>query len=1221
MISGNKGGPGVTIDGSSENAVAGNEIGTDATGSFSLPNQSGGIGIFDGSGDNTIGGTTAGAGNLITDNAGPGVVVGNTVNDTIVSNRITGNSIFGNTGLPIDLGADGVTDNATNPRTGPNNLQNYPIIVATAPGQLQGWLGGSTPDTPFDIEFFASSAYGPGGSGEAEAFLGSLEVTTDSRGQAIFDVPFAPPAGLPIITATATDPQGNTSEVSAYHPATLESPTQSVRLVSGQPVIFSTASGNGIALQDPDAGPFDLTWDLTLSVSAGALLLSTTVGLTGSGDGTGSLSYSGSLPAIDAALDGLRYEPPQEPHVLATLSVNAQVYGEPRDQGQILLGDGVFVVTTTADSGAGSLRQAILDSNALTDGTNTIEFDIPGTGAQTIVPTAPLPAITTSVLVDGTTQPGFAGSPLVVLSSQLTGSQSALAVSAPNVSIIGLAIDRVAVDASAGELLIAVLHTQGATARLSLLDSEGKPLVQSDGLAPGNPDDEIDQHLAAGTYVLTIESASTGGSIALTTNLTPANTPFQPIAVPNPTNSENVESVTTGDFNNDGRLDLAVTNFGSGEADVLLGNGDGTFRPPVPYAVGSTAALSIVAGDFNGDGRTDLAVASAGTVSVLLGNGDGTFQPQVSYVAGSGTTAIVAVDLSGDGRLDLAVTNGLSNSVSILMNNGDGTFGPPVSYPVGVDPYDVVTGDWNGDGHVDLAVAVSGNLDHGGTDSGYLSVLLGNGNGTFRPPATYAVGATPIFLLATDFNGDGRLDLAVADLGNALVGGADVGAIGILMGNGDGTFRPPVRYAVGSAPQQMVAGDFNGDGHIDIAVVDTSNYNLSVLLGNGNGTFQQPISSPEGYRPTSLVAGDFNGDGRTDLAVANIGTVNASSVSILLSKGDGTFVQQPNLVGSNPDAIVAGDFNGDGRTDLATANYSNTVSVLLANGEGSFQPAAQYNVGTLPFALVGGDWNGDGRLDLAVANSIDNDVSILLGNGDGTFLPQVTYPVGPGPDAIVAGDWNGDGRLDLAVGCYDIFTSQSEIDVLMGNGDGTFQPAMVYARGVIPLAIVAGDFTGRGHLDLAVAGFGTVSVLMGNGDGTFQSAVQYSVGPGPTYIVAGDFSDDGHLDLAVSESVGVQLLLGNGDGTFGPATTVAAGIIGFLAAGDFNADGRTDLAVANQVSKDVSILLANRDGTFGPPITYAVGSGQTLSWSATSQAAEVSTSPSPTHIQTTRPCC
>src|SRR5262249_32741223 len=155
-------------------------------------------------------------------------------------------------------------------------------------GQREGWLGGSTPDTTFRIDLFASAAYGPGGSGEAEDDLGSLEVKTDSHGQAIFDVPYTPPAGLPIVTGTATDPQGNTSEISAQRRGIAQVPAQPIRLALGPPVVLSAASGDGITLQDLDSGPFVPTWDLMLSVASGVLRLSSTAGLIGSGDGTGS---------------------------------------------------------------------------------------------------------------------------------------------------------------------------------------------------------------------------------------------------------------------------------------------------------------------------------------------------------------------------------------------------------------------------------------------------------------------------------------------------------------------------------------------------------------------------------------------------------------------------------------------------------------------------------------------------------------------------------------------------------------------------------------------------------------------------------------------------------------------------------------------------------------------------------------------------------------------
>ena len=269
LISGNAT-DGVYIGGANSNVVAGNEISTNATSTtyiiFDTPQ--GGIGIEQDSNDNTIGGATAVAGNLITNNGGPGVIVGYSLGDTSVGNQITANRIFANTGQAIDLGNDGVTDNGTTQRQGPNNLQNFPIIFSPADGQLQGWMVGSTPDTTFRIDLFASAGYGPGGSGEAEDYLGSMDVTTDATGQVIIAVPFTAPAGLPIITGTATDPQGNTSEVSAARQATLQSPSLSIRDAANQSLAFATNSGDAIAIQDPDAPPITPSCGIwTLSVS------------------------------------------------------------------------------------------------------------------------------------------------------------------------------------------------------------------------------------------------------------------------------------------------------------------------------------------------------------------------------------------------------------------------------------------------------------------------------------------------------------------------------------------------------------------------------------------------------------------------------------------------------------------------------------------------------------------------------------------------------------------------------------------------------------------------------------------------------------------------------------------------------------------------------------------------------------------------------------------
>jgi hypothetical protein len=1201
---------GVMIDGqgTDRNVVAGNEISSNATGSNSLPNSTAGVSISANSNNNTIGGATAVAGNLITDNGGPGVVVGSTVGDTCVGNQITANRIFANTGQAIDLGDDGVTDNGTTPRQGPNNLQNFPIIFTSVDGQLQGWLGGSTPDTTFRFDLFASAGYGPGGSGEAELYLRSIEETNDSQGQATFTIPFTAPAGLPIITATATDPNGNTSEVSAVRRATVQAPSVSVRDADNQPSALTTTSGDGIAIEDPDSGPVNPLWDLTLSVSDGTLNLSETTGLTGSGDGTGSLSYSGSLRALDAALQGTIVTPAAGPHGHTTLvTLGAQSLGAPSLLTQFVITDGVYVVDTTADSGPGSLRQAILDTDSEAGLTLTIDFAIPGDRVQTIEPITPLPSITASVLIDGTTQPGFAGAPLIALGSHSSAGPGPLAVSVGNVTIRGIDLSGVTIDPTTDELLIAVVEDPGTTSQLSLLDAQKQLLVQSDGISSDSPDDGIDEHLSAGDYSLIVDTRGGQSPSAWTTMLTPATAPFEPIAVGAPSSFfDGTPAIVAGEFTGDGRLDLAVND--SDGVQILLGNGDGTFQPARTIAAGIGGAM--VAGDFNGDGHLDLAVAAGSdTISVLLGNGDGTFQNQVTYAVGSIPDATVAGDFTGDGHLDLAVANASSDTISVLLGNGDGTFQPQVTYAVGSVPTDMVSGDFNGDGHLDLAVAAN----RSNNDEAEVSVLLGNGDGTFRSQVTYPVGypqsggiVEQFGIVAGDFNGDGHLDLA----------DSDYEGVQILLGNGNGTFQPEKTVATG-VQGPLVAGEFTGDGHLDLASASYADGNVSVFLGNGDGTFQPQVTygtgvGLSGFGEGAIAAGDFTGGGRTDLAFS----LGESSVSVLLGIGDGTFqplFQSSNAVGAAPDRIVAGDFNGDGRLDLAVSDYDG-VQVLLGNGDGTFQPArtvAVANVGD----LVAGDFNGDGRLDLAFANS-SNGVSVLLGNGDGTFQPAVSYAVGGIPEALVAGDFNGDGRIDLAVAVITVdpvtITFGGQVSVLLGNGDGTFQPAVSYALEGTPLAIAAGDFRGDGRLDLAVTTTNyndfnpltftypsDVSVLLGNGDGTFQSAVQYAVGASPVAVLAGDFTGDGHLDLATANSQDntISVLLGNGDGTFKPQVTYRASFSPTgIVAGDFNGDGKLDLATADDAgtldsgANIVSVLLGNGDGSFEPQVTFPVGS-------------------------------
>jgi hypothetical protein len=322
--------------------------------------------------------------------------------------------------------------------------------------------------------------------------------------------------------------------------------------------------------------------------------------------------------------------------------------------------------------------------------------------------------------------------------------------------------------------------------------------------------------------------------------------------------------------------------------------------------------------------------------------------------------------------------------------------------------------------------------------------------------------------------------------------------------------------------------------------------------------------------PNSVVTVDFNKDGKQDIATANS---RSNTVSVLLGKGDGTFQGHVDYgTGGSPQSVAVGDFNGDGKLDLAVANSAtNTVSILLGNGDGTFQGHVDYGTGSGPTSVAAGDFNRDGNLDLAVTGGT---VSVLLGNGDGTFQAHADYGTVNGPNSMAVGDFNWDGNLDLVV--VNIYGST--VSVLLGNGDGSFRAQVDYETAYEPASVAVGDFNGDGKLDLAVAsvGLSQVSVLLGNGDGSFQAHVEYATGFAPWSVVLGDFNGDGKVDLAVS-NVGdntASVLLGKGDGTFLSHEDYATGSFPYsIAVGDFNGDGRLNFVTGNDGDNTVSVFL------------------------------------------------
>lgn len=351
------------------------------------------------------------------------------------------------------------------------------------------------------------------------------------------------------------------------------------------------------------------------------------------------------------------------------------------------------------------------------------------------------------------------------------------------------------------------------------------------------------------------------------------------------------------------------------------------------------------------------------------------------------------------------------------------------------------------------------------------------------PRTDIATGKNPVAIVASDFNSDGKLDLANAN--------HDDNTVSIFLGNGDGTFTSKGTLATGQGPVAMVTADFNNDSIPDLAVVNETDNTVSIFLGNGDGTFTLKGTFPTGKNPLAIAVADFNGDGHPDLAIVNQAD---NTVSILLGNGDGTFKPQSVFsTGQGPSAIATADFNNDGKADLAITNQSaNTASIFLGNGDGTFTSKATLQTGSVPVAIAAGQFNlnTNTNIGLAVVNQTGNTISNFLGNGDGTFAANGTSALngtsttGNKPVAITAGDFNLDGRADLAVSDQNADT----VDVLIGNGDGTFASPLNLPTGTGPIGLVTGDFLGTSHPpDLAVTDStaNTLSIILDNA--TFNS--------------------------------------------------------------------------------------------------------------------------------------
>jgi hypothetical protein len=683
--------------------------------------------------------------------------------------------------------------------------------------------------------------------------------------------------------------------------------------------------------------------------------------------------------------------------------------------------------------------------------------------------------------------------------------------------------------------------------------------------------------------------------------------------------------VATGDINGDGKPDLVfATNDTTSYSVVVLLNTTApgattpTFAPAADFATGR-APLGVAIGDLNGDGKPDLAVSNqnSNSVSVLLnttapGATTPSFAGKQDFTVGNEPVSVAIDDFNGDGEPDLAVANKYSASVSVLLNTTapgatTSTFAADQEFATSTFPRSVSVGDVNGDGKPDLVVS-----------SADLSVLLN----TTAPGA-----ATPTFTAKQSFPGGGinggvvRIDDVNGD------GKPDLIAPTQLLTNMTAPGAPTASFAVSGSGFGIAAavGDLNGDGKPDVASVILGNPMVEVTLNTtvpgAAPTFAPPADFGTGTTPYSVAIADFNGDGLPDLAVANRDSKNVSVLLNTTVLGAATitpdFPQAARLtVGSNPYTVALGDLNGDGKPDLAVANFnSNSVSVLLnttaaGSATTTFAPTQDFPTGTHPIVVVVADLNGDDKPDLAAANRDGvgpGTLSVLLnttapGATTPTFAPNVEFPIGTYPSSVAVGDLNGDGKPDLAV-ANSLNTGASTLSVLLnttptGAASPSFAPTVDIPTQFGPSSVALADFNGDGRPDIVYATpplAGTVSVLLnttapGATTLSFAPRQDFTTGVLTRSVAVSDLNGDGLPDLAVAfSSSNVAVLLnttppGVTTLTFAPKQDFPTGALPvFVTAGDVNGDGKPDLITANQTGGSISVLLnATVPGTATP---------------------------------------
>jgi hypothetical protein len=685
-------------------------------------------------------------------------------------------------------------------------------------------------------------------------------------------------------------------------------------------------------------------------------------------------------------------------------------------------------------------------------------------------------------------------------------------------------------------------------------------------------------------------------------------------------------SMLTGDFNHDHHPDIvsvgvAAQSDGTTAAKIAaaLGNGNGTFAPPVntlvvvaqPGAPENAEINALAAADFNSDGHLDVLIELGGafakppTFQIWFGDGTGKFT--AGTILPVGQARVVTGDFNGDGKLDIVAAG--TAAISFYPGNGDGTFGSPavtpLTGPAASWPPMLQVSDLNRDGKLDVLADYSAREQTQGP-GGVIS-FLGKGDGTFTQASKTAGlthGTANSFVVA-DFNVDGIPDFA-ENLGDIFPG-----QLRVYFGNGDGSFQPPVLYplSINLTPLSMFAADVDNEGCPEILLLYQTA--LYILPNLGAGQFDKPVLLVAGDAAT-LATDDFNSDHLLDIATNSSAFTLGSHTSgaVLLGTGGGSFIQPAanataGLGSSRPDGTFA-DFNNDGSLDAVTSNGE----LLLGTGPVGF--AAPVQLGVNGQQVVSGDFNGDGKPDVAFSRQnqlnpgVVSIITVLLGNGDGTFGPPAMFTLGHALTSLAVGDFNHDGHLDLVGAAIN-----HQLVLVPGVGNGTFAPEIAFSVtantpaesfSFSPIAI--GDFNGDGYPDVALPEQTGVAILLGAGaagfssPGTFMPVAPLNPSNNSNFVsvlaadIDGDHKTDlvvGYADLFSATNTGVLIYPGNGDGSFGSPTPINLLNEPYsLAFADVDGDQVPDLLACGFYG-DLGVALGKHNGTFGDAQQFVTG--------------------------------